>query len=134
MQLNTRIDFQGSSGGDEFPAKAGFGPPGFGNAATEVVFMGGGNTSGKGVPIFGQYKMSFTGWPDGTMFDVKFSYSKLNITADVGVIAAAQFFDVPANIASVPEPSTLSIFCLAAVMVFGGHGYYGRRRVAVRRG
>jgi hypothetical protein len=114
-----RIDFNGSRGGPQFPAKAGFGPPGFGNAATEVEFIGD-VTQGIGVIGLATFQMSFPGWPAGTMFDVKFSYSQLNnIKVDANILAAGPFFDVPASAVPIPEPATSGMISIAAVALVG---------------
>jgi hypothetical protein len=110
------IDVNASSGGDPFP-NALFGGPKVDGGWGSMTFKG-----GPGVPSGGTYSMSFEGWPEGTMFDVTFSYPP----PPNPLIKLLNFGNFPTDgyVYATPEPSSLA---LSAAGVFACIGIVRRR-------
>jgi hypothetical protein len=116
------IDPEASSGGSPFPTTFFSGPPvGGGWGGVSFVTAGGGS----GVGPLEDYSISFPGWPDGTMFDVTFTYPPPPVP---GIIELIQVGDYPTEgvILAVPEPSTWGMMFIGFAPVSASRGI-GRR-------
>jgi hypothetical protein len=122
------IDPEASSGGPPFPTTFFSGPPVDGGwGGLSFVTAGGGS----GVGPSDDYTISFPGWPDGTIFDVSFTYPPPPIPGIQLILVG----DYPTEgvVLAAPEPSTWGMTVLGFTTL-GFAGYRRARRFAQLRG
>jgi hypothetical protein len=100
------IDADASSGGEPFPDVYISGPPVDGGVGGLIFMVPGGPPTNAGIPPGGGYTISFPGWPDGTVFDVEFSYPPpLGQTGPV--LALQGSYTTEGYVYATPEPASV---------------------------